>query len=81
MFLHLQKYNIELQYKRGNEMNITDVLSWAYPKNSVPKLEEQLEFCLQVEDIVLSEHLPIPSESIRQFCNETAKDQSLRVLV
>ena len=38
-------------------MHIADALSRAYPKNSVPRLEEQSEFCHQVEDMVLSEHL------------------------
>ena len=62
-------------------MHIADALSRAYPKNSVPVVEEQSEFCHQVEDIVLSEHLPISSESLRQFRNETAKDQSLQILM
>ena len=50
----------------------------AYPKNSVPNVEEQSEFYHQVEDIVLTEYLPISSDSLRQFCDETAKDQSLQ---
>ena len=61
MLLRLQKYDIELQYKRGKEMQIADALSRAYPRGSAPVGEAQSEFCHQVQDIVLAEHLPIPS--------------------
>ena len=73
MLLCLQKYDIELQYKRGKEMYIANTLSRAYPKGSVP-VEEQSEFCHQVQDIVLVEHVPILSESLNQLRDETAKD-------
>ena len=76
--LCLQNYDIDLQYK---EIHIADALSRAYPKNSVPNVEEQSEFYHQVEDIVLTEYLPISSDSLRQFCDETAKDQSLQTLM
>ena len=81
MLLCLQKYDIELQYKRDNEMHIADALSRAYPKGSAPVREKQSEFCHQVQDIVLVEHLPIPSESLNQLRDETAKDQSLQILM
>ena len=77
MLLRLQKYDIDLQYKKGREMHIADALSRAYPKNFVPNFKEQSEFCHQVEDIVIAKYLPISSESLRQFHDETAKDQSL----
>lgn len=81
MLLRLQKYDVELQYKKGKEMHIADALSRAYPNNSTPKVDEQSVFCHQVEDIVLSEHLPISSESLRQFRDETANDHSLQVSI
>ena len=81
MLLRLQKYDIELQYKRGKEIHIADALSRAYPRGSAPVGEEQSEFCHQVQDIVLAEHLPIPSESLNQLRDETAKDQSLQILM
>ena len=52
MLLRLQKYIIELIYKRGKEMHIADALSRAYPKNSTPNVDEQSEFCHQVEDLI-----------------------------
>ena len=64
MLLYSQKYDIDLQYKKGQEMHIADALLRTYPKNSVPNVEEQSEFCHQVEDIVLVEYLPISSESL-----------------
>jgi len=45
------------------------------------KVNEQSEFCHQVENLILTEHLPISTDSLNQFCDETAKDQSLQVLM
>ena len=72
ILLRLQKYGIELIYKRGEEMHIADALSRAYPKNSTSKVDEQSEFCHQVEDLILTEHLPISIDSLKQFSEETA---------
>ena len=35
MLLRLQKYDLELQYKKGKEMYIADALSRAYPKGLI----------------------------------------------
>ena len=39
MLLKLQKYDINLDYKRGKEMYLADALFWAYPKDSAPQTE------------------------------------------
>jgi len=45
-------------------MHITDALSRTYPKNSAPKVDEQSEFCHQVEDLISTKHLPISTDSL-----------------
>ena len=74
MLLRLQKYDIELVYRKGKEMFIADTLSRAYPEGSEPKTEPQSEFCHQIEELSLTEHLPITGDLLQQLCDETAKD-------
>jgi len=81
MLLRLQKYDIELVYKKGKEMYIADALSRAYPKGSEPMTEPQSEFCHQIEEVSLSEHLPISTDLLQQLCDKTAQDASLRILM
>ena len=40
MLLHLQKYDVEVVYKRGVEMNMADTLSSAYLKNKTTQKHE-----------------------------------------
>ena len=81
MLLRLQRYDVDLQYKKGKEMHIADALSRNYVKTSTPKSDSQSEFCHQIEDIVLSEHLPIATETIQQFRMVTAQDSDLQTLM
>ena len=81
MLLKLQKYDINLEYKKGKEMYLADALFRAYPKDSAPQTEPQSEFCHQLEEVSLSEHLPFSVELMQQFRDETGKDSSLQVLM
>ena len=56
MLLRLQKYDLELQYKKGKEMYIADALSRAYPKGSIVTSDSQSELCHQIEEMVLLQH-------------------------
>ena len=62
-------------------MHIVNALTRAYPKNSIPKVDEQSQFCHQVEDLILTEHLPISTDSLDQFGEESTNDMSLQVLM
>ena len=62
-------------------MYIADALSRAYPKGSEPKTEPQSEFCHQIEQLSLTEHLPITGDLLQQLRDETAKDSSLQNLM
>ena len=82
MLLKLQKYVITLEYKKGKEMYLADALSRAYPKKgSTPQTEPQSEFRHQLEDVSLSEHLPILRELVEHLCDEMVKDTSLQILM
>ena len=81
MLLRLQKYDLELQYKKGKEMYIADALSRAYPKDLIVTSDSQSELCHQIEEMVLSQHLPFSVETLSQFRDETARDPSLQVLM
>ena len=59
-------------------MYIADTLS---RKGSKPKTEVQFEFCHQVEELCLSEHLPVSSELLQQLHDDTSKDSSLQSLM
>ena len=62
-------------------MYIADALSRGYLKDSEPKTELQSELCHQVEELSLSEHLPISSDLLQELHNETDKDTSLQILM
>ena len=81
MLLKFQKYDINLEYKRGKEMYLADALSTLYPKDSAPQTELQSEFCHQLEEVSISENLPVSVELMQQFRDETGKDTSLQVLM
>jgi len=48
-----------------------------YPENPIPNVDEQSEFCHQVEDLILTEYLFILTDILNQFREEMARDQSL----
>ena len=58
MLLKLQKYDINLEYIRKGR------------KDSAPQTEPQSEFCRQLEEVSLSEHLPVSVELMQQFCDD-----------
>ena len=43
--------------------------------------EPQSEFCHQIEEISLSEHLPISTDLLQQLRDKIAQDASLRILM
>jgi len=55
MLLRLQKYDIELIYKRGEEVHIANALSRAYSKIPL-NVDEKTEFSHQVEDLIQTGH-------------------------
>ena len=73
MMMRLQKYDFTVQYERGKNMHLADMLSRAY-----------LPFQGKEEDDIVSvnmvRYLPISDERLNEIRVETRKDQSLRSL-
>ena len=54
MLLQLQRYDLNVTYKRESEMYLADALSRAYPAQSVPLSSPQSEFCHSMEVVDLT---------------------------
>ena len=81
MLLRLQRYNLDITYKKGKEMYLADALSRAYPKGSEPHSTPPSEFCHTIEETDLTEHLAISRERLQLIRESTAKDPGLKVLM
>ena len=55
MLLRLQRYNIDVKYQKVENMVMCDPLSRAYADEPC----SQAEYCIEVEEIVLVDDLPI----------------------
>ena len=78
MLLRLQRYDLEITYKRGKEMYLADALSRAYSKESEPHSTPLSEFCHSIEEIDLTEHVGISRERLQSIQEATAKDPGLK---
>ena len=77
MMMRIQKYNIEVVYRRGQDMHIADTLSRAYlPAEANERRTGQSDF----EQINMAELLPITDERLKEIRQATACDESLQTL-
>ena len=79
MLLRLQKYNLQVKYKKGKEMLLADTLSRAY----LPEVNAT-EFSREVEDIDHRVWLPVTGDRWQQLKNAAADDpvqQKLRDVI
>ena len=60
-------------------MYLADALSRAYPKNSTPLSMPQTEFCHEIEELQLAEHLPICTKRLKQIQEATNADHGRKV--
>ena len=79
MLLQMQRYEVNITYKKGSQMYLVDALSRAFPDHSVPLSQLQSEFCHAVEALDLMEHLPISSNWLKQIQEATNADSTLQV--
>jgi len=81
MLLRMQRYNFKITYKRGSEMYLADALSRAYPEQcTAPTSQPPSEFCHAMEELDLTEHLPISSSRLKQIQEATTADHTLQIL-
>ncbi|KAL9976432.1 hypothetical protein ACROYT_G013732 [Oculina patagonica] len=69
MLLRLQKYNLQVKYKKGKEMLLADTLSRAY----LPEVNAT-EFSRELEDIDHRVWLPVTGDRWQQMKNAAADD-------
>ena len=75
MLLRLQRYNLEIRYKRGKEMFLADTLSRAFPPNG-----EVSEAVHELEEIDHKALLPVSGARWRQIESASADDPVLQEL-
>lgn len=69
MLLRLQRHNLKVTYKQGNEMHIADAVSRAYlDEHTEDLLEEELEISY------ITPHLPVSEKKLKEFRIATAGD-------
>ena len=76
MMMSLQRYDLKVIYKPGNEMQLVDTLSRHY----LPETKETLVEDLEVSDVCLTAYLPISQEKYLELQQATAADPVLQSL-
>lgn len=71
MLMQLQRYDLDVKYKKGVELHIADTLSRAY----LPEEGEPLEGPLEIYNI--QNQIPMSPDKFMQFQKATAEDPSL----
>ena len=80
MLLRLQKYNLQVKYKRGSVMYIADLLSRASISAAVPSTSDFEVFCTELEQISYTEHLKVSDTRLDQIQMSTLQDSTLQSL-
>ena len=80
MLLQMQRYEVNITYKKGSQIYLANALSRAFPDYSVPLSQSQLEFCHTMKALDLTEYLPISSNWLKQIQEATNADSTLQVL-
>ena len=75
MLLRLQKYNLQIKYKKGQQMYLADTLSRAYLEESHSCKEVQ-----ELEEIDLTTSLAISAEKLQRIRHISANDPILQEL-
>ena len=80
MILRLQKYNINVVYKPGSQMYVSDHLSRAYLADQGETSDEFQVFALELEEINLLNNVKITSERLAQLQKATEQDPIMQSL-
>ena len=80
MMMRLQNYQLNVVYKKGQELYIADTLSRAYIPFSNQVSQNELEFIRSVEEIDMTQHLAVTKERLADFQQKTKDDAVLQQL-
>ena len=79
MFMRLQRYDIEIQYKRGSKMYLADTVSRHFSGDEVhiirSHFENEIEKVPQIEEI---NQIIASEEKMSRLRDETDKDETLQ---
>ena len=80
MYLRLQKYDVKITYKKGEQLFIADTLSRAYQQkpDDVQNVVGKEDFSIQLEEVNLVEEVPIADERLHDLKRATAADPTLQ---
>lgn len=80
MFMHLQWYDIDIQYKKGSEMYLADTLSRHFSGDEVQLVRsafEEIEVMPRIEEI---NQMIASEDKLLGLKNETGKDEALQAV-
>lgn len=80
MLMALQNYSLDVQYKKGELMWISDALSRAY-RNTTEFAQHDTSIVCSLEELDHSENLSIAPYRLAEFRRETAKDPVMQSLI
>jgi len=80
MLMALQNYSLDVQYKKGELIWISDALSRAY-RNTTEFVQHDTSLVCSIEEIDQSENLSIAPYRIAEFRGETANDAVMQSLI
>ncbi|CAB3985408.1 Transposon Ty3-G Gag-Pol poly, partial [Paramuricea clavata] len=80
MLLALQNYNLNVQYKKGKLMWISDTLSRAY-RNTTESWRHDTTEVRALEEIDHAENLSISPDRLDQFKRETPSDKTMQSII
>ena len=80
MYLRLQKYDVKITYKKGEQFFIADTLSRAYQQkpDDVQNVVGKEDFSIQLEEVNLVEEVSIADERLHDLKRATAADPTLQ---
>ena len=78
MMLRLQKYNLELRYKKGKGVFVSDTLSRAYLTGDHEDDDVDEVFYHELEEMDMSDGLAVSEESFQKIRYATSQNQTLQ---
>ena len=78
MFTRLARYDLDIQYKKGEQMYVADTLSRAYLETPEDTASWQTETCMNLEEVDLEEDFPLETDKLKRVRQATGQDAELQ---
>ena len=80
MRLRLQKYPLEVRYKKGSEMYVADMLSRAYNTETKRDIDSAVNKVDDSEERMFSDNMMLPEQKLIELQHATRNDAVLQEL-